>query len=134
MSDFVSKTIALIPQSKIAVFILSTYGEGDPSDNAGPFWDWLNKLTDSGALSSFRYAAFGLGNTRYRYYNRVVDVVHEGLQKAGAEGLLDVGRADDAAGATEEDFLTWKDDLFTFFVKELGMEQHEVKHEVKYEP
>ncbi|KAK2597156.1 hypothetical protein N8I77_013019 [Diaporthe amygdali] len=129
LSDFDSKTIALIPQSKIAIFILSTYGEGDPSDNAGPFWDWLNKLVDSSALSSLRYAAFGLGNTQYRYYNRVVDVVDEGLQKAGAERLLDVGRADDAAGATEEDFLAWKDDLFTFFVKKLGMKQHEVKYE-----
>jgi NADPH-ferrihemoprotein reductase len=58
-----------------------------------------------------------------------VDVVDGALQKAGAERLLDVGRADDAAGATEEDFLVWKDDLFTFFVKKLGMEQHEVEYE-----
>lgn len=129
LSDFDSKTIALLPRSKIAIFILSTYGEGDPSDNAGPFWDWLTKLTDSGALSSLRYAAFGLGNTQYRYYNRVVDVVDGALQKAGAERLLDVGRADDAAGATEEDFLAWKDDLFTVFVRGLGMRQHEVRYE-----
>lgn len=58
-----------------------------------------------------------------------MDVVDGALQKAGAERLLDVGRADDAAGATEEDFLAWKDDLFTFFVKGLGMQQHEVKYE-----
>lgn len=129
LSDFDSKTIALLPKSKIAIFILSTYGEGDPSDNAGPFWDWLTKLTDTGALSSLRYAAFGLGNTQYRYYNRVVDVVDAALQKAGAERLLGVGRADDAAGATEEDFLAWKDDLFSFFVRGLGMRQHEVRYE-----
>lgn len=89
----------------------------------------MNKLSDTSALSSLRYAAFGLGNTQYRYYNRVVDVVDGALQKAGAERLLDVGKADDAAGATEEDFLAWKDDLFTFFVKNLGMQQHEVKYE-----
>lgn len=132
LSDFDSKTIALLPKSKMAIFILSTYGEGDPSDNAGPFWDWLTKLSDKDSgktLSSLRYAAFGLGNTQYRYYNRVVDVVDGALQKAGAERLLDVGRADDAAGATEEDFLAWKDDLFTFFVKGLGMQQHEVRYE-----
>lgn len=129
LSDFDSKTIALLPKSKIAIFILSTYGEGDPSDNAGPFWDWLTKLTDTGALSALRYAAFGLGNTQYRYYNRVVDAVDAALQKAGAERLLAVGRADDAAGATEEDFLAWKDDLFSFFVRGLGMRQHEVRYE-----
>lgn len=125
LSDFDSKTIALLPRSKIAIFILSTYGEG-------AFWDWLTKLSgggSGGALSSLRYAAFGLGNTQYRYYNRVMDVVDGALQKAGAERLLDVGRADDAAGATEEDFLAWKDDLFTFFVNGLGMQQHEVKYE-----
>lgn len=131
LSDFDSKTIALLPKSKMAIFILSTYGEGDPSDNAGPFWDWLTKLSDTGALSSLRYAAFGLGNTQYRYYNRVVDVVDDALQKAGAERLLDVGKADDASGATEEDFLAWKDDLFTLFVKGLGMQQHEVRYEAQ---
>lgn len=129
LSDFDSKTIALLPRSKVAIFILSTYGEGDPSDNANPFWDWVTKLSDAGALASLRYAAFGLGNTQYRYYNRVVDVVDDALQKAGAERLLDVGKADDAAGATEEDFLAWKDDLFTLFVRKLGMQQHEVKYE-----
>lgn len=105
LSDFDSKTITLLPRSKIAIFILSTYGERDPSDNAGPFWDWLTKLTDSGALPSLRYAAFGLGNTQYRHYNRIVDVVDRALQKAGA---------------AEEDFLAWKDDLFTFSVKGLA--------------
>lgn len=59
----------------------------------------------------------------------MVDVVDGALQRAGAERLLPVGRADDAAGATEEDFLAWKDDLFTFFVRGLGMRQHEVKYE-----
>lgn len=56
-------------------------------------------------------------------------MVDGALQKAGAERLLGVGRADDAAGATEEDFLAWKDHLFAFFVRGLGMRQHEVRYE-----
>ncbi|KAH9237050.1 hypothetical protein K456DRAFT_34166 [Colletotrichum gloeosporioides 23] len=128
LSDYDADTIAQIPQTKLAIFILSTYGEGDPSDNAGMFWDWITKLQDK-PLTSLRYAAFGLGNSNYRYYNRVVDVVDKALEDTGASRLAPVGRADDAEGATEEDFLSWKDDLYKVFRETLNLTEHEVKHE-----
>ncbi|KAF6806241.1 NADPH-cytochrome p450 reductase [Colletotrichum sojae] len=128
LSDFDAETIAQIPQTKLAIFVLSTYGEGDPSDNAGMFWDWVTKLQDQ-PLTSLRYAAFGLGNSNYRYYNRVVDVVDKALVDTGASRLAPVGRADDAQGATEEDFLSWKDDLYKVFRETLNLTEHEVKHE-----
>lgn len=111
--------------------MLSTYGEGDPSDNAGGLWDWANKLAEA-ALPNLRYAAFGLGNSDYRYYNRVVDVVDAALQRAGASRLLETGRADDAHGTTEEDFLEWKDGAVAFLARELGLEQREVAYEPVY--
>lgn len=33
MSDYESDSDARIPESKAAFFIMSTFGEGDPSDN-----------------------------------------------------------------------------------------------------
>lgn len=134
LSDFDPDTISLIPQTKIAIFILSTYGEGDPSDNANTFWDYLTKPKDRAApkFPSLRYAAFGLGNSQYRHYNRVVDVVDNALQKAGAERLLAVGRADDGKGMTEEDFFAWKDQLFTYLVNGMGLEQQEIKYEAQF--
>jgi NADPH-ferrihemoprotein reductase len=128
LSDFDASSITLIPQSKLAIFILSTYGEGDPSDNANQFWEWTNKLQGD-PLASLRYAAFGLGNSDYRHYNRVVDVVDEALQKHGAERFLEVGRANDATGTTEEDFLTWKDQLFACLHTKFGFQEHEAKYE-----
>ncbi|WYZ46569.1 hypothetical protein EsH8_IX_000794 [Colletotrichum jinshuiense] len=128
LSDYDADTITQIPQTKLAIFIISTYGEGDPSDNAGLFWDWLTKLQDK-PLTSLRYAAFGLGNSNYRYYNRVVDVVDEALVERGASRLAPVGRADDAQGATEEDFLSWKDDLYKVLREALKLQEHEVVHE-----
>ncbi|KZL71813.1 nadp fad dependent oxidoreductase [Colletotrichum incanum] len=128
LSDFDAETIAQIPQTKLAIFIISTYGEGDPSDNASLFWDWVTKL-QSKTLTSLRYAAFGLGNSNYRYYNRVVDVVDKSLEDCGASRLAPVGRADDAQGATEEDFLSWKDGLFKVFCETLKLQEHEVVHE-----
>ncbi|KAI9927380.1 hypothetical protein ASPWEDRAFT_116905 [Aspergillus wentii DTO 134E9] len=127
LSDYDSETISQIPESKLAIFIVSTYGEGDPSDNTAEFWDWINKAQNV-SLSNLRYAAFGLGNSNYKFYNRVVDVVVEGLEKFGAKALMPVGKANDAEGATEEDFMAWKDDLFTVFKEKLGFEECEVKY------
>lgn len=73
--------------------------------------------------------AFGLGNSSYRYYNRVVDVVDEALEKAGAQRLMAVGKADDAVnGGTEEDFLAWKDELYKALTSEMGLEERDVPY------
>ncbi|KAL5365781.1 NADPH-cytochrome P450 reductase [Aspergillus floccosus] len=122
LSDFDPESIAQLPDSVVAIFILSTYGEGDPSDNTAEFWDWVQKPTADGAadLAHLRYFAFGLGNRNYKFYNRVVDVVIDALDRRGATALLPVGKADDAQGATQEDFIAWRDDLFAAFRRDLG--------------
>ncbi|PWY93318.1 NADPH-cytochrome P450 reductase [Aspergillus sclerotioniger CBS 115572] len=127
LSDYDPGTISQILQSKLAIFILSTYGEGDPSDNTAEFWDWVNKAHEV-SLANLRYCAFGLGNSNYKFYNRVVDVVAQSLDRLGAQSLLPVGRANDAEGATQEDFISWKDDLFTMFKEQLGFEEGEVQY------
>ncbi|KAF5657788.1 nadph-ferrihemo reductase [Fusarium heterosporum] len=128
LCDYDPESIANLPQSKLAIFIISTYGEGDPSDNTAQFWEWLHKTRDI-KLPNLRYMAFGLGNTNYRYYNRVIDVVADFLDKAGAERLMPVGKADDAQGGSEEDFLSWKDDLYTHFQEKLGYEERDIPYE-----
>ncbi|MCJ1251128.1 hypothetical protein MMC30_008359 [Trapelia coarctata] len=128
LSDFDPQSIAGIPSSKLAVFILSTFGEGDPSDNTAELWEWLTKSSNL-SLSNLRYVAFGLGNRNYNYYNRVVDVVSEILSKAGAKALLPTGRADDSVGGTEEDFMQWRDSLCEFMQKDMGYEEREIAYE-----
>ncbi|CAI7581391.1 unnamed protein product [Penicillium pancosmium] len=127
LSDYDPITIKEIPSTKLAIFIVSTYGEGDPSDNTVDFWSWINKANDV-SLPSLRYAAFGLGNTNYKFYNKVVDVIVEGLDKFGAQALMPVGKANDAEGATEEDFMSWKDQLFSVFKEQLGFQEIEAKY------
>lgn len=41
-----------IPKS-LAVFCLATYGEGDPTDNAMEFWEWIQGDVD---LTGLNYA------------------------------------------------------------------------------
>ncbi|KAJ5107990.1 hypothetical protein N7456_004665 [Penicillium angulare] len=127
LSDYDPATISEIPSTKLAIFIVSTYGEGDPSDNTADFWNWITKAGDV-SLSNLHYVAFGLGNTNYKFYNRVVDVIVEGLEKLNAQALMPVGRANDAEGATEEDFMAWKDSLFTIFKEKLGFQEVEAKY------
>ncbi|KAF0641283.1 hypothetical protein FPSE5266_11939 [Fusarium pseudograminearum] len=128
LCDYDPESIVNLSQRKLAIFILSTYGEGDPSDNTAAFWDWLTK-TSNIQLPNLRYMAFGLGNTSYRYYNRVIDVVVQHLDKYGAQRLMPVGRANDAQGGTEEDFLSWKDDLYTHFQENLGYQERDIPYE-----
>lgn len=127
LSDYDPESITMISDSKLAIFILSTYGEGDPSDNTTEFWEWITKVQDT-PLKSLRYAAFGLGNSNYKFFNRVVDVVTESLDKLGAASLMPVRKANDAEGATAEDFMAWKDELFNVLAERLGMTEREATY------
>ena len=104
MSDYESDSIARIPESNMAFFIMSTFGEGDPSDNLHDFWGWI-ELERGKPLSLLRYMAFGLGNRNYKHYNAVIDHVVDRIENLGAQALIPTGRADDAKGETEEHFL-----------------------------
>jgi NADPH-ferrihemoprotein reductase len=115
-------------ETKFAIFIISTYGEGDPSDNATQFLSWLdsNKTVH---FPKLRYAAFGLGNSKYKFYNRVIDIVVDALDRFGAKALMPTGKADDANGTTDEDFTEWKQSLFSLFKGELGIEERPEQYE-----
>ncbi|KAJ4342800.1 hypothetical protein N0V95_006857 [Ascochyta clinopodiicola] len=129
MSDYDAESISKIESTHFAIFIVSTYGEGDPSDNTAGLWDWIKQVKDKKTrVESLRYLAFGLGNSNYKYYNRVLDVVADALDNAGATALMPRQKADDANGGTEEDFQAWKDDLFALF-RQLGFEQKTVEYQ-----
>jgi NADPH-ferrihemoprotein reductase len=59
--------------AKVHVFLLATYGEGDPTDNASKFCEWLTNENGEIAedfLSTTKFCVFGLGNTDYESYNK----------------------------------------------------------------
>lgn len=118
-SDYEPASIAQIPATKICVFVASTYGEGDPSDNLHSFWEWVHAAPDK-SVSELRYMAFGLGNSYYKHYNEVIKVVVERLDVLGAQALMETGLADDAKGETEEHFLEWKERVVQTFRERLG--------------
>lgn len=107
-----------IPNS-LAVFCLATYGEGDPTDNAMEFYEWItNGDVD---LSGLNYAVFGLGNKTYEHYNKVAIYVDKRLEELGANRVFELGLGDDDANI-EDDFITWKDRFWPAVCDHFGIE------------
>nr|AQR00227.1 NADPH-cytochrome P450 reductase [Cnaphalocrocis medinalis] len=94
-----------IPNS-LAVFCMATYGEGDPTDNAMEFYEWLKNGEPD--LTGLNYAVFGLGNKTYEHYNAVAIYLDKRLEELGATQVFELGLGDDDANI-EDDFITWKD-------------------------
>ena len=73
----------------LAVFCLATYGEGDPTDNAQEFFDWLQ--SGGGDLSGMKFAVFGLGNKTYEHFNSMAKYVDKRLEELGAKRIHQLG-------------------------------------------
>lgn len=128
LSDYESDSVARIPESKMAFFIMSTFGEGDPSDNVHDFWSWIDTKRGK-PLKNLRYMAFGLGNSNYKHYNAVIDHVVQRIEHLGAVSLQATGRADDARGETEEQFIEWKDNALAVLKSTFNLEERDPIYE-----
>ncbi|KAH8816520.1 hypothetical protein F5884DRAFT_873227 [Xylogone sp. PMI_703] len=128
LSDYDRETIALIPEPKVSIFIMSTYGEGDPSDNVQDFVAWAKSSPDV-SLRNLKFAAFGCGTSNYRFYNKVVDDIVASMKIRGATQILPLGKGNEAARTAEEDFLDWKENLFSTLVSVFNFAESEVGYE-----
>ncbi|GBP76213.1 NADPH--cytochrome P450 reductase [Eumeta japonica] len=107
-----------IPNS-LAVFCMATYGEGDPTDNAMEFYDWLKSGEPD--LTGLNYAVFGLGNKTYEHYNEVAVYLDKRLEELAATRVFELGLGDDDANI-EDDFITWKDKLWPAVCEKFNIE------------
>ncbi|KAL7738782.1 hypothetical protein ACLKA6_014557 [Drosophila palustris] len=106
-------------ENSLAVFCLATYGEGDPTDNAMEFYEWItNGDVD---LTGLNYAVFGLGNKTYEHYNKVAIYVDKRLEELGGNRVFELGLGDDDANI-EDDFITWKDRFWPAVCDHFGIE------------
>jgi len=130
------------PEDKLAVFVLATYGEGEPTDNAVEFYEFIGSedisfseggSVDDKPLSKLNYVAFGLGNNTYEHYNSMVRNVDKYLTKLGATRLGAAGEGDDGAGTMEEDFLAWKEPMWAAVTEKMGLEEREAEYEPVFE-
>lgn len=142
LDEYDYETLHKLDKTKVAVFVLSSYGEGEPTDNAVGFYDFI--ACDSPAFSlpeeedletplrDMYYGVFGLGNSTYEHYNSVVRRVDESFQHLGATRIANVGEGDDAKGTTEDSFIAWKDSFWKDLSSAMGLEEHESRFEASF--
>jgi len=97
-----------LPQEKLIVFLMATFGEGEPTDNAIKFFDWLtNEDREDGLFTGVNFAVFALGNRQYEHFCAVGRKVFKRLRQLGGKEVLDLGEGDDD-GSLEDDYAQWK--------------------------
>ncbi|OJJ44983.1 hypothetical protein ASPZODRAFT_70355 [Penicilliopsis zonata CBS 506.65] len=136
LEDYDYENLDRFPSDKVVFFVLATYGEGEPTDNAVEFYQFItgdDVAFESGEadrpLAALKYVTFGLGNNTYEHYNAMVRNVDAALTKMGATRVGDAGEGDDGAGTMEEDFLAWKEPMWAALADSLGLQEREAKYE-----
>jgi NADPH-ferrihemoprotein reductase len=123
--DLEELEVDTLADERAAIFVMATYGEGEPTDNAKDFDEWLNgedEQHDDGEFEELAYAVFGLGNKTYEHYCEMGNRTDRRLAELGAEGLVEVGTGDDDAGL-EEDFDRWKKTLWAPFCAKFELDE-----------
>ncbi|KAH6614199.1 NADPH-cytochrome P450 reductase [Boeremia exigua] len=142
LEDYDFENLDTFPDDKLAVFVLATYGEGEPTDNAVEFYEFIGSEdinfsegggADDKPLANLKYVTFGLGNNTYEHYNSMVRNVDKALTKLGATRLGTAGEGDDGAGTMEEDFLAWKEPMWAAVAETMGLEEREAAYEPVFE-
>jgi len=141
LEDYDYENLDSFPSNKIAIFVLATYGEGEPTDNAVDFWEFIGSPDvefsdglgrEEKPLQNLTYVAFGLGNNTYEHYNAVIRKVVSHLDKLGANRIGLVGEGDDGSGTMEEDFLAWREPMWQDLAAHMGLEEREARYEPNF--
>lgn len=130
LADFDYDNLLELPPDCLVFFVVATYGEGEPTDNAVEFFNWLD--TDADQMANLKYTIFSLGNSTYEFFNAVGIKLNEKLESLGAERFAEYGQGDDGVGTMDEDFLAWKELCFDALKKNLNLEERELVYEPSF--
>lgn len=123
LDDYDFDTLNNLPTDTISVIFMSTYGEGEVPDNAINFEKFLKNI-ESDKLNNFNFMIFGLGNSTYEIFNGAARNIQKLLRKNGANPLYKIGLADDGAATTDEDYLTWKENVLELIKDKLEINEN----------
>jgi len=132
-------------------FFLATYGEGEPTDNASEFYEWImgdtfnenddgedtedttggeeggnnNNGNNGDPFENLSYIIFGLGNKTYEHFNAMARRVDKRLTRwGGAKRIGPRGEGDDD-GNLEDNFIQWKSNVMQHIAKYFGIQYQE---------
>jgi len=103
LQTFTPETFAARP---LVVLVVSTYGEGEPSDNAVEFNKWASDPRNDGALKGQRFCVMGLGDMNYARFNNMGLMTDQNLERLGGERCYQRGLGDDSQDI-HADFEEW---------------------------
>jgi len=107
--DLASFTPEDFAACSVAVLIVSTYGDGEPTDNAVAFHNWASNPCNDGVLKGQRYCVMGLGDMNYSKFNNMGSMTDASLERLGATRFYKRGVGDDSQDIVE-DWMKWKAD------------------------
>ncbi|KAI3387511.1 hypothetical protein SNEBB_003083 [Seison nebaliae] len=94
------------------IFLVATYGEGDPTDNAIEMCEWFQNVSDDDeTLKDIKFAVFGCGNSTYEHFNKIGRLIDRRCEELGGNRIVVRGESDDSRNA-DEDFMNWATDIF----------------------
>lgn len=97
----------------LALFIVSTWGDGEPPGDACDFWSDLGKAALD--LSGLRYAVLGLGDRDYAEFNAFARQLDERLACLGGQRLQEQIEAD---VQFDETYAEWETRLFPILAEQ----------------
>ena len=108
----------------LAIFLQSTYGDGEPTDTSTEFVHWIRDQAEDGRmpdlLENLTYSVFGLGNSSYEQFNAAAKLVDKSAHALGALRLLKIHLGDDDC-TLEDDFQAWREALWTAMEERYGL-------------
>ncbi len=131
LEDWNPKQVEVPSQCVPSLFVMATFGEGDPTDNATEFFIWLDGgiPAEEGdeeceemepKVPQLKYAVFGLGNGQYEFYNRSGRRTDRRLELRGGTRMAEYGEGDEDAETLDEDFDVWREKLWLQICEVLG--------------
>jgi NADPH-ferrihemoprotein reductase len=131
LEDYDYENLNEFPRDAVAIFVMATFGEGEPTDNAQDFYNFitdesLSFTNGESPLSNLNFISFGLGNSTYEHFNAVSTKIDATLESLGAHRVAPTGRGDDGEKTTEEDFLAWKEIMWATLAKKMGLQERGV--------
>lgn len=109
---------------------MATYGEGEPTDNAQPFYEWLKDSSHhKDILQGLQFTVFGLGNKTYESYNAAARYLDARLDALGATRIFRRGEGDDNENL-EDDFIQWKEDMWLTVCSIFGVKKDHITQEL----
>ena len=139
LSNYDYDTLDQFPNDKICIFILATYGEGEPTENATGFYEHITRGESvfsrslDPALKNLRFSIFGLGNSSYKNYNAMAKKVVTSLSHHGASQIGPAGEGDDGKRTLEEDFLEWKEAMWSEVANKMRLKEQVAIYEPAFQ-